>query len=48
MIDRNWLYTAITRAKKDLRMVAPRGRVRKAVRRSQGAGRQTLLTSMEG
>jgi exodeoxyribonuclease V alpha subunit len=47
MIDRNWLYTAITRAKKDLRMVAPRGRVRKAVRRSQGAGRQTLLTSME-
>lgn len=47
MIDRNWLYTAITRAKKDLRMVAPRGRVAQAVQRSQGHRRQTLLTSME-
>lgn len=48
MIDQSWLYTAITRAKKDLRMVAPKGRIRQAVRRNQGMRRQTLLTSMEG
>jgi hypothetical protein len=48
MIDQSWLYTAITRAKKDLRMVAPRGRVSKAVQRNQGLRRQTLLASMEG
>jgi len=47
MIDQSWLYTAITRAKKDLRMVAPEGRVRQAVQRNQGMRRQTILTSLE-
>lgn len=43
LIDRSWLYTAVTRAKRHLMMVAPSHRIREGLQRQVGMERQTLL-----
>jgi hypothetical protein len=44
LVDRSWLYTAMTRAKRHLFMVSSKRRVAKAVSFSQGLARNTLLS----
>lgn len=43
LVDRSWLYTAVTRARKHLFMIGSQARVKKAVSHSYGMNRNTLL-----
>ena len=43
MVDRNWLYTTLTRGKKHVMLIAPTFRLQNAVGQSSGQARNTLL-----
>lgn len=45
LVDRSWLYTAVTRAKKHLMLVASEKRINKAVQHNQGMIRRTMLAA---
>lgn len=46
LVDRSWIYTAVTRAKKHLCLVASPSRIAKAVAHSNGLNRHTLLSRL--
>lgn len=47
MVDRNWLYTAVTRCEMELHIVGPEARFRKAIEReSSSSNRQTYLKEL--